>query len=75
VPYTLAVREFLKYLKEQGKTVVLSTHLMNEAELVADRVVIIHQGEKVEEGKIADIFSRHQTTNLEQAFLKVIKVV
>lgn len=73
VPSTQAVREFLRYLKSQGKTVLLSTHLMSEAELVADRVVVIHQGQKVAEGKVSDILREYDARNLEQAFLKVIK--
>ncbi|MCD6462273.1 MAG: ATP-binding cassette domain-containing protein [Thermotogae bacterium] len=41
---TRRIREFVKELNERGTTIVLTTHLMNEAELLCDRVGIIDKG-------------------------------
>jgi ABC-2 type transport system ATP-binding protein len=50
------IRLFLRYLvDQQGKTVFLSSHLLGEVEQVCDRVAIIHKGEIVREGAVADL--------------------
>ncbi|HYO87176.1 MAG TPA: ABC transporter ATP-binding protein [Candidatus Limnocylindrales bacterium] len=42
-------------VENQGKTVFLSSHLLNEVEQVCDRVAIIHRGELVREGTVAEL--------------------
>ncbi|MCL0244688.1 ABC transporter ATP-binding protein [Corynebacterium sp. CCM 8835] len=51
----LAVWELVNSLRRDGVTVVLTTHLMDEAEALADRVVIIDRGVKVAEGSPAEL--------------------
>ena len=46
------VRNLLRDLKEQGKTILLSTHMMGEAEKMADDIVLIHRGKVVLDGDI-----------------------
>src|SRR6185436_11206285 len=46
------VRDLLNDLKEQGKTILLSTHMMGEAERMADEIVLIHQGKVVLSGSL-----------------------
>jgi ABC-type multidrug transport system ATPase subunit len=41
--------------REMGKTVVVSSHLLSEIELVANRMIIIHKGKKIVEGKVAEL--------------------
>jgi len=41
--------------REQGKTIVVSSHLLSEIELVANRMIIIHKGKKIVEGKVAEL--------------------
>jgi len=44
------MRQLIRSLcKEQGKTVLVSSHLLSEIEMIADRVLIIHKGKKVAE--------------------------
>ena len=38
-----------------GKTVVVSSHLLSEIELIANRMIIIHKGKKMVEGKVAEL--------------------
>lgn len=43
--------------KEQGKTIVVSSHLLSEMELVADSMLIINKGKKVVEGQVKDLLN------------------
>ena len=59
----------LKQLKELGLTIFLSTHYMEEAEALCDRVCIIKSGKKVAEGTIGEITAAAGQKNLEEAYL------
>jgi len=54
------VRELMEQLKQEGKTVFFSTHILSDAEALCDRVAIIHQGELKGVGKVADLTSTVQ---------------
>jgi sodium transport system ATP-binding protein len=58
--------------KGRGKAVLFSTHLMGEAEYLCDRIIMIHQGRKAEEGTQAEIVERSGAGNLTDAFLRAI---
>lgn len=47
----------LRLREEQGKTVLLSSHLLNEIELIANRMVIINKGKTVVEGEVARLLN------------------
>jgi ABC-2 type transport system ATP-binding protein len=49
------VRNLLRDLKDEGKTILLSTHMMAEAERMADEIILIHRGKVVLEGAIDDV--------------------
>ncbi len=52
------MRELILHLSnEQGKTLVVSSHLLTEMELIADSMLIIDKGRKVVEGKAADLLN------------------
>jgi ABC-2 type transport system ATP-binding protein len=53
------VWEAIKALKSQGKTVFLTTHYMDEAYYLADRVCILHKGKIVAEGSPEDLINRY----------------
>ena len=59
----------LKHLKEQGLTIFLTTHYMEEAEALCDRVCIIKSGKKVAEGSIDEVVAAAGQNNLEEAYL------
>jgi len=46
------VRDLLRELKEQGRTILLSTHMMGEAERMADDIVLVHRGRVVLSGPL-----------------------
>jgi ABC-2 type transport system ATP-binding protein len=49
------VRNLLSDLRKEGKTILLSTHMMAEAERMADEIVLIHRGEVVLDGTMDQI--------------------
>ena len=49
------VRDLMEMLKQQGKTVFFSTHILSDAEALCDRVAIIHQGQLRGVGAVADL--------------------
>ena len=51
------VRDLMEQLKQEGKTVFFSTHILSDAEALCDRVAIIHQGELRGVGAVEDLTS------------------
>ena len=46
-------------LKAQGKTLLLTTHYMDEAQRLCDRIIVIDEGKILDNGKPADLIARH----------------
>lgn len=59
----------LKGLKERGLTVFLTTHYMEEAENLCDRIMLIRNGKKVTEGTVEEVVKASPYDNLEEAYL------
>ena len=59
----------LKQLKAQGLTIFLTTHYMEEAEALCDRVCIIRSGRKVAEGTVDEVVAASGQRNREEASL------
>jgi len=66
-----AVWEFIRELKARDTTVVLTTHYMEEAEFLCDRVAIIDHGALIALGTPEDLKREHGAANLEDVFLKL----
>lgn len=66
------VLEFLESARDQGKTIVFSTHNMNEVERLADQVTAIHQGQVKGTGTLDQIKEATGQPTAEQAFLQLI---
>ena len=54
-----AIWAVIRSLKQEGRTVFLTTHYLEEAELLADRVAIIHHGKIIAAGSPAEIITTH----------------
>lgn len=67
------VTDYLKKLKEEGKVVIISTHIMSEAEKLCDRVGIIIDGAKVAEGTVDELLAQTGAQDLEDAFFEFYK--
>jgi sodium transport system ATP-binding protein len=59
-------------LRDQGKCVVFSTHIMREAERLCDRVAILCRGRIVAAGTLAEIRDQHGEQDLEELFFRLI---
>ncbi|HEV3096336.1 MAG TPA: ABC transporter ATP-binding protein [Candidatus Dormibacteraeota bacterium] len=55
---TVEMRELIKDLRSGGRTVLLSSHLLNEVELTCDRVGVIAKGKLVAEGTVDELRAR-----------------
>ena len=52
------IRDLILELRGRGKTVIFSSHLLEQVEDVADRVIILHRGQKLREGRLEDLLTR-----------------
>ncbi|MCM8817155.1 MAG: ABC transporter ATP-binding protein [Candidatus Omnitrophica bacterium] len=65
-------RNLLLKLKEQGKTILLSSHFLSEVERVCDRIAIFHRGYLLATGTLDGLNKQYQAENLEDLFVKTI---
>src|SRR6186997_3404579 len=71
----LVARALLKIvaeLREMGKCVILSTHIMREAERLCDRLAIMHRGQILAEGALSELREQHNEQDLEELFFRLI---
>ena len=66
------ILDFIKEERDKGKCIIYSTHYMEEAENICDRVVLINKGEIIATGTPKEIEKETKTTNLRDAFFKLI---
>jgi ABC-type multidrug transport system ATPase subunit len=59
-------------LREQGITVILTTHYLDEAEKLSDRICLIHEGIVRITDTPENLKNQHQKNSLEEVFLKFI---
>ena len=67
-----ALLEAVAELRDQGKCIVFSTHIMSEAERLCDRIGIIHRGQILAEGTLSELQDMHQERDLEELFFQLI---
>lgn len=65
--------DFMKREREKGKTVLYSTHYMEEAETLCDRILMIHQGKIIAEGTPHTLKQQTNTDNLRDVFIHFAK--
>ncbi len=66
------ILDFIKEEKKKNKCIIYSTHYMEEAENICDRVVLINKGKIIAEGTPKQIEKETKTTNIRDAFLSLI---
>ncbi|HPG95686.1 MAG TPA: ATP-binding cassette domain-containing protein [Dokdonella sp.] len=69
---TRAMREFLRRLKDEGRCVLFSSHIMQEVGALCDRIVVIAHGRVVADASPDALREQAGAANLEDAFVKVI---
>jgi ABC-2 type transport system ATP-binding protein len=63
--------EFINSINKQNRTIILTTHYIEEAEALCDRVAIIDYGRLVALGSPKELMEEHKSKNLEEVFLKI----
>lgn len=66
------ILDFIKEEKKNNKCIIYSTHYMEEAENICDRVILIRKGKIIKEGTPKNIIKETKTTNLRDAFFALI---
>ena len=64
--------DFVKEAKSLGKTILYSTHYMEEAENICDKIVMINKGKVITIGTPDEIKEKTKTTNLRDSFFALV---
>lgn len=67
-----SLMETIRRLRDAGKCIVFSTHIMREVEKLCDRVAIMHRGNILSEGTLEEIYHRHGDDDMEEIFFRLI---
>ena len=67
------MRGFLRGLADQGRAVLVSSHLMSELEGTADHLVIVGRGQVIADTTLSELLTKTRTASLEQAYLKLTR--
>ena len=72
--YTKLLKDWIKNLSANGRTVLLSTHIIEMAETLCDKIGIIDQGKMKAMGTVQEIQNSTGANNLEDAFIRLISI-
>jgi sodium transport system ATP-binding protein len=64
--------DLIRQCKEDGKTVIFSSHIMSEVDLLCDDLAIIHEGNILYDGTMEDFRSQMQTGSLTREFIRIV---
>lgn len=67
-----AIVKFVRQCRDEGKTVIYSSHVMSEIEKLCDRIGIIHDGELVAEGTLDELRQQYGENDMEEIFVKAV---
>src|SRR3954469_11561741 len=68
-----ALLKIVAQLRDQGKCILFSTHIMREAERLCDRLAILHRGHILAEGTLEELRDRNEEHDLEELFFQLIR--
>ncbi len=66
------VTDYIQEFKKQGKCIIYSTHIMQEAEKLCDVIGIIHHGKLLANGTLGELKKRSSSEDLEEIFFELI---
>jgi ABC-2 type transport system ATP-binding protein len=61
---TSEIKQLIRVLRQQGKTIVLSGHLLADMQDICDRIAILHRGELKEIGRVSDLLTVQDVTQI-----------
>jgi sodium transport system ATP-binding protein len=67
-----ALRDQLRRLRDAGKTLLFSSHVMQEVAALCDRIVILGHGRVVAAGTAAELIAQARAASLEDAFVSLL---
>ncbi len=62
----------IRSLRDAGKCLIFSTHIMSEVERLCDRIAIMHRGRILDTGSLEDLRTRHQEKDFEELFFGLL---
>lgn len=73
-PYwVIQLKKIIKELKEENKTIIVSSHIMRDAIEIADKVIILFSGKLKFFGTLDQVYKEYKCTSLEEVFLSIHK--
>ena len=63
----------MKKEKERGKTVIYSTHYMEEAEYLCDRIIMLNKGKTICNNSPAELKAMTESSDMRETFYKIIE--
>lgn len=67
-----ALLQTVSELRDHGKCIIFSTHIMHEADRLCNRVAIMHRGNLLADGELSELREAHHEPDLEELFFKLI---
>ena len=68
------IKQFIRRCRDEGRTVVFSTHIMSEVEALCERIAVIYEGKIVALGTLEELRARTGKVAFEEVFLELIGV-
>jgi ABC-2 type transport system ATP-binding protein len=72
VELRLELWHYVQRINEEGTTILLTTHYLEEAEQLCDRIAFINGGQIVAQGRSSDLAAQYGVTSLEDAYLELV---
>lgn len=67
-----ALQTIVMDLRDEGKCIIYSTHIMREVERLCDRVAIMHKGKVIDSGTLESLAERHDQSDFEELFYQLL---
>ena len=67
------VHNLISKLKNEGKTILICTHLLSETENVCDDLALLYEGQLLSTGALQDLYSEYQCQNMKDLFYRIIE--
>ncbi|MEM6366142.1 MAG: ABC transporter ATP-binding protein, partial [Planctomycetota bacterium] len=64
--------EVFRQLRDAGKCLIFSYHILSEVERLCDRTAIMHHGRILDSGTLPELFERHQKSDFEELFFDLL---